>query len=61
METNPDDYPKVVTDGDEDYFNLTSENLIKVSLEEGETDSGNNFVDSNNGSISGTLTDGQGL
>ena len=32
------------------------DNIIEVSLEPGESDVGNNFVDSNRGSISGTVT-----
>jgi uncharacterized surface anchored protein len=65
-ETNPPGYPKNVSDGDEEGdldpedLDLTPDNSIKVTLKEGETDAGNNFVDSNNGSISGTVTDDQG-
>ena len=48
--------------GDVDDLNLTPDNSIKVTREECETNSGNNFVfaDSINGSISGTLTNHQG-
>ena len=60
-ETNPVDYPKNVkvggigADGDAGDLSTTSDNLIKVNLKAGERDSGNDFVDSNNESISGTV------
>ncbi|KAI2514176.1 protein of unknown function DUF11 [Fragilaria crotonensis] len=65
-ETNPVDYPKnlsdgdVSDDGDADDLSTTPDNLIKVTLKPGELDSDNDFVDSNNGSISGTVKDDEG-
>ncbi|KAI2514320.1 oxidoreductase [Fragilaria crotonensis] len=65
-ETNPVDYPKNLSDGDRssdgdaDDLSTTPDNLIKVTLKPGELDSDNNFVDSNNGSISGTVKDDEG-
>ncbi|KAI2514321.1 protein of unknown function DUF11 [Fragilaria crotonensis] len=65
-ETNPDGYPKDVSDGDDlpdgdvDDSDKNPDNQIKVTLTEGENDDGNNFVDSNKGSISGTVKDDEG-
>jgi serine-aspartate repeat-containing protein C/D/E len=65
-ETNPVDYPKNLNDGDTsddgdaDDLSTAPDNLIKVALKAGELDSDNDFVDSNNGSISGTVKDDKG-
>ena len=67
VETQPTDYPKSVSDYDEDpdldpFDNdEVVDNKIKVTLEAGEEDKENNFVDSDNGSISGTVSDDQGF
>jgi hypothetical protein len=45
-------------DGDEFDGDTTVDNAVKVTLKQAEIDAGNNFVDSNMGSISGNVTDG---
>ena len=64
VETNPDDYPKDISDYDtvndtvSDSFDsdTTVDNIVGVTLRPGEVDSGNDFADSNKGSITGTVT-----
>jgi serine-aspartate repeat-containing protein C/D/E len=66
IETNPTGYPSNVRDGDTtDDGDLgdsdsTPDNSILVTVKPSEKDDGNNFVDSNNGSISGTVKDDNG-
>jgi protocatechuate 3,4-dioxygenase beta subunit len=65
-ETNPAGYPLDVSDydtsndGDVSDTNKVVDNLIGVTLNPGEKDGGNDFVDSNNGAITGTVKDDNG-
>ena len=65
-ETNPSGYPLDVSDydasddGDATDSDRKVDNLIGVSLKPGEKDTGNNFVDSNNGAITGAVKDDNG-
>ena len=62
-ETNPVGYDKNISDGDTSPdggstdSDLTPDNKISVVLQPSEIDKNNDFVDSNKGSISGSVTD----
>ena len=66
VETNPMDYPSSVSDkdnsddGDAGDADSTVDNTIAVTIEPGEHDADNDFVDDNDGAISGTVRDDQG-
>ena len=65
-ETNPDAFPNDVNDydtiGDGDAYDTDTavDSVINVTLQPGETDVGNDFTDSNKGSVSGTVTNEKG-
>ena len=65
-ETNPVGYDKNISDGDTSPdgdstdSDLTPDNKISVVLQPSEIDKNNDFVDSNKGSISGSVTDDAG-
>jgi len=60
-ETNPVEYPANIMDqdttrdGDPTDMDTVVDNLIGVKLSPGETDGGNDFIDGDNGSISGSV------
>ena len=62
IESNLPQYPGDVSDYDENPdgdgpdLNKTTDNVIGVTIKPGEADVGNNFVDTDNGSISGSVT-----
>ena len=68
VETNPDDFPKDMSDYDTindtvaDSFDsdTTVDNIVGVTLMPGEVDAGNDFVDSNKGAITGTVSNEAG-
>jgi uncharacterized surface anchored protein len=67
VEINPVGYDTNISDGDTssdgdvDDLNLNPDNVILVTLEQpSEDDKNNDFVDSNKGSISGSVVDDQG-
>jgi uncharacterized surface anchored protein len=66
VEINPSEYPSnvrdgdTVSDGDSEDSDTTPDNSIKVTLTPSEDDTGNDFVDSNDGSITGTVKDDNG-
>ena len=61
VETNPEDYPSNVSDkdnspdGDSGDNNDAVDNVITVTVTPGEDDGGNDFVDDNDGAISGSV------
>jgi hypothetical protein len=66
VETNSPDFPidvrdeDAVDDGDASDSDTTVDNQVKVTLTSNEDDIGNNFVDSNKGSITGNVTSTDG-
>ena len=66
VETNPAGFPGNISDqdstpdGDAADSDTTVDNVVGVTLNPGENDTGNDFVDNNNGSISGNVSDDQG-
>ncbi len=66
VESNPDECPANLLDQDftNDFDptdgNTTVNNIIGVTLQPGETDDGNNLVNSNNASMSGSVKDNDG-
>jgi hypothetical protein len=65
-EVNPDAFPVDVSDydtiGDGDAFDTDTsvDGVINVTLQPAEQDEGNDFTDSNKGSVSGTVTNEKG-
>ena len=66
VETNPAGFPGNISDqdstpdGDAADSDTTVDNVVGVTLNPGEDDTGNDFVDNNNGSIFGNVSDDQG-
>jgi uncharacterized surface anchored protein len=67
VESNLSEYPgdlrdfDTIPDGDTADSDKTTDNIIGVTIKPGESDVGNDFVDTNNGSISGSVKDDDGL